>query len=485
MIILGKTNDDKGTQLENLTREILEKMNCRNVEVNFVSSGGEEIDVIADFPLPNIGSAQFRRFVCECKAYARPIDMPHWLKFLGKIYSEEARLNSEVSGCFIALSGVNGNVSGHYDQLKLSRPNISLVKGENLSDELKKIYRLCDAEKVSEVLEQFTNRRYRTLEIAYYERAVYWVVVFEDDAYTILDAEGNEVPAARLDELKEMVEAALSAEHYVVLAQEAAAHERSVQVKKSVVFQLIKNNGRIKKTDLTSGETVNFTEAEFEAAISDLNEQGWINISEDKNVISFLPEDNAIFYTTLRAIYHFQLGGRAGFDLVGMLKSDFYRSHINERFVAEIRRVQGGLPLSEADVQSAIKILKLSPSAVLWSIQPDQMIITHRSDSDFKVDEAMDAFDRNYFFQQLSRSLRFDINHPIAREYILDFCEIREIETDQKITIKSNSGIEMESALHERLGIGRLVDDLIGPDGSNIVLMSLMKNAPEPWEKQQ
>ena len=91
MIILGKTNDDKGTQLEILTREILKNMGCINIEVNFVSSGGEEIDVCADYPLPSIGTIQYRRLICECKAYAKPINIPDWLKFLGKIYSEEAR----------------------------------------------------------------------------------------------------------------------------------------------------------------------------------------------------------------------------------------------------------------------------------------------------------------------------------------------------------------------------------------------------------
>jgi Restriction endonuclease len=157
MIVLGKTSDDKGTQLEHLTRKILENLGCRNIIVNLVSAGGQEIDVSADYPMPGIGSVQNRRLICECKAYAKPMNIPDWLKFLGKVYSEEAKLNSEVTGYFIALSGVNGNVSGHYDQLKIARPNISLVKGDNLLDELRKIYKLCDVEKVNEILERFTE----------------------------------------------------------------------------------------------------------------------------------------------------------------------------------------------------------------------------------------------------------------------------------------------------------------------------------------
>lgn len=155
---------------------------------------------------------------------------------------------------------------------------------------------------------------------------------------------------------------------------------------------------------------------------------------------------------------------------------------MNEQFVAEIQRLQGNLPLSDSDIQDAIKLFKLSPSAVLWAIQPDQMIVTHRNDSSYKGDEITDRFDRNYFFRELFRSLRFDLTHPIARTYLLDVFKVREIETKQKILVKSNSSLIIESDLHERLGIGELADNLKGPDGSSNILMLLLENAPEPWD---
>ncbi|HEV2913262.1 MAG TPA: hypothetical protein VGX92_08100 [Pyrinomonadaceae bacterium] len=482
MIILGKTNDDKGTQLESLTREILANMGCKNIEVNFVSSGGEEIDVSADYPLPSFGATQYRRLICECKAYARPIDMPHWLKFLGKVYSEEARLKSEISGCFIALSGVNGNVSGHHDQLKINRPNIMLVRGDILLDELKKIYKLSDVENVNKVLGQYTSRRYRSLEVAYYERNVYWIIIFEDDAYTILTAEGNQVEGERLDTLKPMIEGALAAQPYIGLKQEAEAQRRGIQAKKSVVSQIIRNNGRMKMSELVSREEFSFTEPEFHQAIDELIAEGWIVQSDDKTEIYFRDEDKGIFYSHLANMYLFLLSGEARFGLMEMLESDFYESHINEQFVAQIQKIQGNLPLSSPDVQDAIKLLRWSPSAVLWAVQPDPMIVTHRNDPNFKDDESMDRFDRNYFFRQLYGSLRNDLAHPIARAYLLDVYKVREIETKQKIIIKSSTNVELESDLHERLGVGELADNLRGPDGSNKILLLLMENAPEPWE---
>jgi hypothetical protein len=50
------------------------------------------------------------------------------------------------------------------------------------------------------------------------------------------------------------------------------------------------------------------------------------------------------------------------------------------------------------------------------------------------------------------------------------------------LVIKSSARVELESDVHERLGVGFLADSLKGPDGSNNVVLLLMENAPEPWE---
>jgi hypothetical protein len=482
MLILGKSSDDKGTQLEALTRELLARMGCKNVEGNIVSSGGEEIDVNADYPLPSFGGDQYRRLVCECKAFARPIDMPHWLKFLGKIYSEEARLNSEISGCFIALSGVNGNVSGHYDQLRINRPNIMLVKGDTLADELKKIFKLCDVERVNEVLGKFTERRYRSVEEAYYDHNAYWVVIFEDDAFTVLDNEGSPLKGERIDILRPMIEGALPVRSYIGLEQEAEAQRRAIQAKKSILAQLIRNNGSIEVSNLAPGDIFNFTESEFREAIKELTADGWIKPSEDSPKIQFLDDSQDIFFSNLVSTYHFMLSGEPKFDLIEMLKSDFFVSHLNEKFVAQIQKIQGDLPLSHEDIQDAIKLFRWSPSALLWAVQPDPMIVTHRNLPDFKNNEQMDHFDRNYFFRQLYQSLKNDMTYHIPRRYLIDTFKIREFETKQKVRVKSSVGIELESDLHERMGIGELAEPYRGPDGSNFILMLLMENAPQPWE---
>jgi hypothetical protein len=479
MIILGKTGDDKGSQLEALTRDILSRMGCKNIQRNFVSSGGEEIDVTADYPLPTVGSIQFRRLICECKAHAKPIDLPPWLKFLGNIYSEEARLSSEVSGCFIALSGVNGNVSGHYDELRMKKTNIMLVKGDVLQDELKKLYDLRDVAEVNRSLARFTTRRYRTLELVYYDRAVYWMVVFEDDAYTILKADGNP-GVAKLDVLKAMIEASLSVKPYVDLEEEAEAKRRAIQAKKLIISQLIKHNGQFKKSEIAPDKNFLFTEIELQEAMNALVADAWIFESTDKAELLFDEAEEA-FYSRLATIYGFLFEGEPGFDVLGLLKSEFYARYLNEKLVVEIQRIQGNLPLSESDVELAVKMLKCSPSAVLWAVRPDPMIVNHRKGP--KPDpDITDRFDRNYFFGQLYRSLNADLNSPIERSYLLDIFNIREIESTQKIAVKSSKGVEFEVDLNQRVGIGFLAEPWKGPDGSDTILMLTLDTAPEPWD---
>ncbi|SMC62234.1 restriction endonuclease [Pedobacter nyackensis] len=117
LIILGKNSDDKGTQLEKLTSSILREQGYTEVHTNVVRAGASEVDITAIFSQQYFGTTLIREVIGECKAYSKPISLPDWLKFLGKVFSEEIN-DKKIQGCFIALSGVNGNVTGHYNTIK-------------------------------------------------------------------------------------------------------------------------------------------------------------------------------------------------------------------------------------------------------------------------------------------------------------------------------------------------------------------------------
>lgn len=482
MLVLGRNSDDKGTQLEILTRDLLSDMGYVNIARSFISSGGEEIDVSADYPLPAVAGTQYRRLICECKAHKGTIDLPSWLKFLGVVLFEEARLGREISASFIALSGVNGNVVAHYDELKLHRHSISLVTGDNLLEQIRKLYNLSTAREINESIRQFTSRQYLSLEIAYYERQVHWIVIFEDGAYTMLGAQGEQIEGSRLEMLKPLVEKSLSIHAYVDLQEEAEARRRATHAKKAVLAQLMVNNGTIDRCQLLSGEEFNFTPADFDKAIGDLITQDWIVQLEDGAKISFIDPRRDDFYSRLSEIYLFLLGGKVGSELIAALSSRYHEEHINERMVAEIQRIQGNLPLTRDDVQDTIKLLRWSPSALLWAVQPDMHITTHRTAKDFRGDNGTNQFDRNYFIRMLYGSLRRDWLNLIPRAYFSDVCGLREIETTQQVKVKSKAQVELQADLHERIGIAQLVDSLVGPDGTNKILVLLVENAPQPWE---
>lgn len=90
LYILGKNTDDKGSQLEDLTRDILASQGYENIVANTVYSGGSEIDVAASYKKQvGIKNMDFP-VICECKAHDKAIVMTDWLKFIGKLYNNKS-----------------------------------------------------------------------------------------------------------------------------------------------------------------------------------------------------------------------------------------------------------------------------------------------------------------------------------------------------------------------------------------------------------
>src|SRR3954452_9924769 len=98
MIILGKTNKDKGQQLERLTCLLLDALGYESIIANMRGAGGQEVDATADYVVPAPGGPLKHRLICECKAHRAPIVIPDWLKFLGKVYTVEAERHEQVWG---------------------------------------------------------------------------------------------------------------------------------------------------------------------------------------------------------------------------------------------------------------------------------------------------------------------------------------------------------------------------------------------------
>ena len=82
MILLAKNRQEKGDQLEQLTRKLVEATGYRNVVLNKCDVAGE-IDVFAEFAVTGPEGAG-HRLICECKAHRNAIDMPGLAEVSGK-----------------------------------------------------------------------------------------------------------------------------------------------------------------------------------------------------------------------------------------------------------------------------------------------------------------------------------------------------------------------------------------------------------------
>jgi len=122
--------------------------------------------MLAENPSRIPTSHSSRRLIAECKAWATPINLPDWLKFLGKVFVEEAKVGNEVEGLFVSLSGVNGAVRGNYDSLRQRKNNVVLLESEQLTEEISKLYNLPQSAVIAAKLKHFTEQQYSSMELA-------------------------------------------------------------------------------------------------------------------------------------------------------------------------------------------------------------------------------------------------------------------------------------------------------------------------------
>jgi len=281
MIILGKSKDDKGTQLEKLVEAILKKLGYVNVVTNKVGSGGQELDVTGEYVVPIPGADRTtKRLIAECKAYKKVVDIPTWLKFLGRIFTDEMKTGEKVSGCLIALSGINGNCQGAYDDLKSIRKDITVIAGENLQRHLEDLFSMKKAADIERLVRQLADRTIRVLDVAYYDMTVYWVIGFQDETFALLDAIGRPLPRETVDKLVKLLKKSEALGQYIDIEAEAGAKKVAIAARKCVLSSIIDGNG------VTSMEAMlsswGFAPDALNAAIGQLKTQALIQQDQEK-----------------------------------------------------------------------------------------------------------------------------------------------------------------------------------------------------------
>ena len=471
MIIFGKNSDDKGTQLEALTKILLDKLGYTNIATNEISAGGEEIDVTGEYYIPSVGERKVCKLICECKAYKNATNMDQWLKFLGKVFVEEARRNQEIYGVFIALSNVNGYVKGNYEDIKLHRQNITIVTGEGLIELLAKLYPILNARDIYDNVKKYTDRYIIGSEICYYESKVYYLVNFEHGEFSLLDFKGVPIKAEELDVLREALIRVIDIDKYIDLQREDENTKRRHYIQKKIISGFVIDDGKLQLNKLINEDEM--------VTIEDLRREGQevcerVGLILDENDVLILnsPQGGTAIEVIVK-IYRELLNGGI---LVEALGSNFYDNYIDHNLVAEICKMQEGLELDDEETNRTIELLRLTPSGLLSFLYPDNMIVTHRKQlggTDFN-DE-----DKRYFFNTLYTCLKRDYHNIQLHKYFYEVRDIREIETNQEVIVKTSKKPILNVQIPERFGIGRLTEEY----GGQLVALLALKDSPQPWER--
>jgi hypothetical protein len=470
VLVLGKTNDDKGTQLETLTGRLLSARQYRNICKNWIGPGGEEIDVRAEYLVPTFKDHKTFKVICECKAYKSAVGITDWLKFCGKIYVEQQTQSKDTHGCFIALSGVNGNVRGSYDELKKHEANIELITGDDLLDLIRKVYSLADLKLILDAVKPLTDRVCRETEVVYYAEQVYWLLLFEGESYTVLRGDGKAVTVGEVAGLGPMIEATVSAKHFVNLEEEAQAKERARAAETAVVACLMLAGGTGTVASMAKPAD-GPTQEEMEGAAERLTTQHVID-GDPKGELA-LPEDD---YKRVAELYRTLFRAPCDSEVLGCA---WYDSHINRCLLEVIREIQCGLPLSENDFESSIKILRLSPLGLGYSLHPIAMITQHRQGDQTKlVADPMDQMDRDYFFKVICDSLQRDFTHPGLSQYFYTARGMRELELNGSHILKSQTGVVAEEKFRQRHRLAPFE-----PAKGHPVLVLIRNDVGEPWQE--
>lgn len=427
LYVLASGKDAKGTQLEYLTKAILESLGYQDVVRNEVGSGGDEIDVSAKWIKPSINGDDEYPLICECKAHENPITINDWDKFLGKVFKHQ-KSNPKTQGLMIALSDANGNVKG--DIREIAYNDVKLLQGSHLIESLSKAFSLESEMIAREEVLHLTNETVVTVDLVLYENEIYWLFAFASGTFSVFNKNykslSPKVEAAMLPLLAQY--SSYKSEFYKNVRNEAELVERRNLVKLVACWRLM--NGSLSFQDVIS-DVVFMTRGGIIPEMRD--------VEEVIPLIPFADTDSAAKTVTLKdtnkidyvEFYHFLLAG----PIPLFLYDDYFQQHIDEGLLDKVLSIQYGLRLSDEDRVKCLFILRHSPSALLYALNPDVLIQTSvKMDVGNKTCSA-----RNHFMEKLLSCLEADFKGEM-HSMVVEHLGLREFKKEVSIRMVDKVG---------------------------------------------
>ena len=425
--ILGKNKKDKGSQLENLTKNILANQGDTNIPLNYVGTGGHEIDVhavkrqtvgvkVVEYPI-----------ICECKAHEKMISMPDYDKFKGKVATAKEE-NVNTSGLLIALSGAMGTVIGANDA---NKSDIQLIANDDLLKLISQLYSLPSSFDVRKYIRSITQRVIIDIDIVYYNNEIYWLIIFSKGDYCLYDSSFETLEPSVLINIQHLLVNVAPVSEYIDIFQEQKAFMRKTYIESSIIMFLMSDEVGIDDLlNIVKQSSIIITKKELKNYIKEIpfvtktSDGSYALLSEEK--ISYID------------FYEFILRGSVD---VQMFSQCYYVNHIDDNLLEKIRERQHYIIIPNEKKKEVLFLLKHSPSALAYAIEEDKSITRYRSKDGKSLSERIDKGHSLMFLDNIMDRFDKDYceNSPLGNYYMNDL-GIKDIIRKKELIINCNNG---------------------------------------------
>lgn len=454
LYILASGKDAKGTQLEYLTKSILDSLGYQYVATNYITAGGDEIDVYAKVRIPTPGKMMEYPVLCECKAHESPISENDWQKFLGKMFKQRQK-NSLTQGLMIALSDANGNVKGDYDQSHYE--GIQLLQGNDLIQSLSKAFSLESEPIAREQVLHLTNETVISVDMVLFEKEIYWLFTFASGQFSLFDKNYHSLSEGVSDRLIPLLSkyTTLKPSSYKDIRKEFELVQRRDLVHTVLCWRMMR--GTLHFQDAVS-DVVHLTNGTVIPDIKDVEEVAatlpFAGIDSQLKTVSLkAPEeiDYLVFYReALRG------------PIPAFLFSDYYLQHIDYRLLDRIFEIQFGLTLEEKDREKCLFLLRHSPGALRYALYPDRFV-----KSMVVMDEHTDNHSaRNHFVEQLISFFIDDLKGD-GSSFVFSKLGLRDFKKEIAVNVTDKTGEEQSISTSQRLF------SIQHDDGSTVIVQAV------------
>jgi hypothetical protein len=159
------------------------------------------------------------------------------------------------------------------------------------------------------------------------------------------------------------------------------------------------------------------------------------------------------------------------------LDSEQWDALINEDLLQESFRIQRDLPMPREYWSEILKLMKWSPSALFWSLQPDPLLTLAQENA--TADAYLRPEHLRWYRAQMMALAVQDYRGQAFGKILFERHGLVELQFSREAVFKTLTEPSLTMDIAERCRIARAAPDL----GGGLVQIWLTANHPEPWEK--